>query len=235
MIWTNDDSRIAEAQKDVLKRLLKITIPSYLWAMFTIGVVLKESDTFNFVFFTTLICGLCSLIIGLYLAINRHKKEFYKYKIDIDENSISIFSNLYKLNIKMEEINKITINRYNEITIYYKHTRISISKYLTSNQELQNALNSVKEIEKSENNRNYLEYLSVLFFCGLFLIRYLPDYRLYLVIAAGFVITSVISMINKIISPMKKANLLIMIGINTILVVIVLKNIIEILLKIIKI
>ena len=232
MIYRNDVSYYKVAKKDYIKRTLLILVPSYLWAMFTIFIVLYGEDGFKFIITVTSIGGLFSICLGFIYNFYKWKKDFYDYTIEILLDSININGKLIKSKIDNKNINKITIDERNKINIHVNNKKFPLSNYIANKENLIDTLNSISKIEKTKNDKNYIEYLSIFFFCSLFLTRFIPDLRLYLIVAIGFILTTIISTFRYFIMPYKIRYYVLPVTINLFLLYIVSKYAIEVLNKI---
>lgn len=229
MIYRNDNNLYREAKRDYIKRYLLIIIPSFLWAMFTIYIVLQGQDNILFIISVTSIAGLLSIGFGVLFNYNRWKKDFYNYNIKILPDSIEIKGMIINSTINNKDINKITVDEKNIIHIHANKKKYPLSKYIENKDNLLDTLNRISKIEDGKSEKNYVEYLSIFFFCSLILVRFVPDLRLYLVIATGFIITTIISTFRYFFMPYKKRYFIIPVTINLFLLYVVVKYFIKVL------
>jgi len=194
--------------------------------------VLQGDDGFKFIITVTSIVGLFSICLGLIYNFYKWRKDFYDYTIEILTDSIKINGKAINRKINNKNINKIIIDDRNKIYIHANKKRFPISNYIANKENLIEVLNNISTVTKNKNKRNYIEYLSIFFFCSLFLIRFIPDVRLYLIVAIGFILTTLISTFRYFFMPYKKRYYILPITINIFLLYIVSDYVIEVLNKI---
>jgi len=226
MTFYNNIENIVFASKESLKKTLLITIPSFLWAMFTLVIALKNYENSVFILSITFILGSLSVLTGLFIGQKKFKREYKKYALEIDSDSIKIKSMYYDNLIKINTIKKIIIDEKGDILLHTVNGKsYFVSKYLDNLNLLIESLDDIKKIEHTVRKNSIFQYIPWIFFCGIFLVRFIPDYRIYLVFAFGFVITSVIATIQLLLSQIKKRYIMFSLIINSILIVIVSRNI----------
>ena len=227
MVYKNDQERLEEVKKDALKKILALYLFSLILASFSVFVAMEDLESFLFVFFMTAIGGGASLFFALFLARKRSIKEFSAYEISIDDEQIVIKNLNNELKIIKDKIAKITINSKNEITICTKFSHIKLSKYIASMDLLQRDLERIAAIETRDDVNKIFQYLPEIFFVGLLLIKFVPDVRLYLISAIGFVLTTILSTIHLFLTVEKKKQVIYSLVINSVLLAIVVKNIVD--------
>jgi hypothetical protein len=234
MLYNYDPKKMNEYLISISKKTIPIIVFSFLWAMFMLFITLREVDNFRFVFLLTIIIGSLSIVFGFLFGILKNRNDYKKYTLEITDRYISINSNYLSRKIAMESIIRITKNKKEDICIQTKYNRnISLSKYLEKYEEVESKLNEIKQIEYTKNTNNLIQYIPFIFFCGLFLAKYIPDYRIYLILTSGFIITSIIGIIQLFQSQMKITKILLPLLLNIVLIVIVFRNILLVINRII--
>ena len=226
MTFYNNTGNIVFASKESLKKNLLITIPSFLLAMFTLIIALKYYENRVFILLITFIFGSLSVLAGLFIGQKKFKREYNKYALEIDSDSIKIKSIYCNNLIKINTIKKITIDEKESILLHTVNGKsYFVSKYLDNLNLLIESLDGIKKIEHTVRKNSIFQYIPWIFFCGIFLVRFIPDYHIYLVFAFGFVITSIIATIQLLLSQIKKRYIIFSLVINSLLIVIVSRNI----------
>ena len=133
----------------------------------------------------------CAFII--FFGVKRFRKNYRSYELEITDSKIIAVENSVRRELPLSEIKDIRQTGKNGLVVIGKSfTRIYITNYVESCEEITKKLSEIKEIKKDKKEKLIIA-ASWFFMIGLFAARFIPNIYVYCIFGFGFVVMSVIS------------------------------------------
>lgn len=235
MYFRNEPSLLKYASKKHMISIGMMELISYIWVVIFIYITTSDG-AYRYTRITISLVITFFLFCLLFLISARaYKREYESYKIEVTDETISIRSRLQSKNIKIKDIKRITRDNNGNIQITLtKPNKVGISRYIERKTEFEEILSRNNEIENIKQTVSLVQYIPVLLFFGLFVIRLIPNYALYLVFAFAFLISTIFSTLNLLFGQYRKSKIILTILINIFILFVVSRNIMVLLSKIMK-
>jgi hypothetical protein len=197
-----------EAKKEVIK--ISIIRTGFL-AIIAMGFVFISIYNLIsnpiFILSITFVMTIVIFVVTLLFSFRKYQKHYSSYELIIDDDNIRVKSDTESKKISISKIKKITKDDLGNIRIYENNvSTIFVSKYIDNKEEFENKLNQICKIENANKSFSFIfQWITIIPLVGLLLVSRLHlNYKLYLIFAILFLITTVYSLVSIIFSQTKK-------------------------------
>ena len=229
MEYHNDYMMIGDLKKAFIRNILIIYTLSLISILPSLYFSLRKSPNWLFILLSTAICCSVSVFIGIILRLKIINKTFSSYCIRVSDEKIEIIEGSKSIVIKNDNISEIIIDKkYTIFLVINRLHKMKLSEYILNKEELLRILETKFKIKKMSNVFDIVNNLPFILLICLLFVKFIPELRIYLVVALAFVVTTIYSTAIQFFVSGNKTRLIFMLSINCFLIYIVAKGIIKV-------